>query len=248
MRHCRLIAAGLVCGSLALTASAVNAPPSTAVPLSPATNAAADLRAVLQATPNPAQGMRLFEICADCHGRDGGGDASGWPPAIAGQHARVIAKELIDFRAGLRWYDPMQRIAGSHVLHTTQDIADVAAYVGGLPPSTAAGLGGGRWLEQGGRLYARRCLWCHGGQGEGSDERFVPRVAGQQYEYLLRQLQDVLEGRRPNMRAPHLRLLESTDSEDLAGLAGYMSRLRRPEGQALGTSIYCCRAPRAPTT
>jgi cytochrome c553 len=222
----------LVCGSLvAFMARAVSPPPSAAEPQSAATRAEEDLGAVLQATPNPQQGRKLFQICADCHGPHGGGDASGWPPEIAGQHRRVIAKELTDFRAGLRWYDPMQRIARRHVLHTTQDIADVAAYVGSLPPSTDAALGAGQWLERGGHLYARRCQWCHGGQGEGSDERFVPRVAGQQYEYLLRQLRDVVEGRRPNMRAQHLRLLESADMEDLVGLAGYMSRLGRSGGQ-----------------
>jgi cytochrome c553 len=54
---------------------------------------------------------------------------------------------------------------------------------------------------------------------------FVPRVAGLQYEYLLRQLHDTVDGRRPNMRAQHLRLLESADMEDLEGFADYMSRL-----------------------
>jgi cytochrome c553 len=84
-------------------------------------------------------------------------------------------------------------------------------------------------------MYASRCQWCHGGQGEGSDERFVPRVAGQQYEYLLRQLQDTVGGRRPNMRTQHLRLLESAHMEDLEGLADYMSRLSRPAGHAVQT-------------
>jgi cytochrome c553 len=129
----------------------------------------------------------------------------------------------------------MERIAGRHVLHTTQDIADVAAYVGSLPLSTDTTPGAGKWLERGGRIYASRCQWCHGGQGEGSDERFVPRVAGQQYEYLLRQLQDTVGGRRPNMRTQHPRLLESAHTEDLEGLAGYMSRLGRPAGQAVQT-------------
>jgi cytochrome c553 len=237
MEGWRLVWGSLVCGSLvALTAGAVN-PPDVAAPRSPA----ADLRAVLEATPNPQQGMKLFQICAECHGPQGGGDASGWPPAIAGQHPRVIAKELTDFRAGLRWYDPMGRIAGRHVLHTAQDIADVAAYVGSLPPSTATALGSGKWLERGGSMYAQRCQWCHGGQGEGSDERLVPRVAGQQYEYLLRQLHDVVGGRRPNMRAQHLRLLESADmeeEEDLVGLAGYMARLGSPGAQALQTGDH----------
>jgi cytochrome c553 len=221
----------LVCGSLvALTAGAVN-PPNVAAPQSPA----ADLRGVLEATPNLRQGMKLFQICAECHGPHGAGDASGWPPEIAGQHPRVIAKELTDFRSGLRWYDPMERIAGRHVLHTTQDIADVAAYVGSLPPSTDTAPGAGENLERGGRMYASRCQWCHGEKGEGSDQGFVPRVAGQQYEYLLRQLQDTVGGRRPNMRAQHIQLLESAHTGDLVGLAGYMSRLGRPAGQPVQT-------------
>jgi hypothetical protein len=33
------------------------------------------------------------------------------------------------------------------------------------------------------------------------------------------------------MREQHLRLLESADTDDLVGLAGYMSRLGRPAGQ-----------------
>ncbi|MGB6604924.1 MAG: hypothetical protein WBE65_11605, partial [Steroidobacteraceae bacterium] len=56
-----------------------------------------------------------------------------------------------DFRVGLRWYDPMERIAGRHVLERTQDIANVAA----LAPSSDTTPGPGRWLEQGARLYVR---------------------------------------------------------------------------------------------
>lgn len=228
--------ASVLCGCLMALAVRAGSPPPGAPPRPPpAASAKADLAAVLEATPDPQHGMAVFQICAECHGAHGGGDASGWPPEIAGQHPRVIAKELTDFRAGLRWYDPMERIAGRHVLHTTQDIADIAAYVGSLPPSAATTLGAGKWLERGGRLYARLCQWCHGGQGEGSDERFVPRVAGQQYEYLLRQLHDAVGGRRPNMRAQHLRILESADMEDLVGLAGYMARLGRSAEQAVQT-------------
>jgi cytochrome c553 len=236
MRRRMVCWGSLVCGSLvALMATAASPSPSAAIPSSPPASPQADLRAVLETTPNRQQGMRLFQICAECHGPHGAGDASGWPPEIAGQHPRVVAKELTDFRAGLRWYDPMERIAGRHVLHTTQDIADVAAYVGSLPPSTDTGRGAGKWLARGGHMYASRCQWCHGGQGEGSDERFVPRVAGQQYEYLLRQLQDTVGRHRPNMRTQHLRLLESVPTEDLEGLADYMSRLGQPAGQAVQT-------------
>jgi cytochrome c553 len=190
-----------------------------------------ELRAVLGATPDTAHGAQLFGICTECHGPHGEGKTSGWPPEISGQHRGAIARELVDFRAGLRWYDPMARIAGRHVLGSTQDIADVAAYVAALPPSLDTTPGPQRLVGKGAPLYAARCQWCHGVRGEGNDERFVPRVAGQQYEYLLRQLHDAIEGRRPNMRSQHLRLLEACSMEELMGLAAYMSRLDRSAGQ-----------------
>lgn len=184
-----------------------------------------ELRAVLEAAPDTAHGAHLFATCTECHGPHGEGKASGWPPQIAGQHRRVIARELVDYRAGLRRYDPMERIAGRHVLGSTQDVADVAAYVASLPPSPGTSPGPERGVEKGTELYVARCLRCHGARGEGNDERFVPRVAGQQYEYLLRQLHDTIEGRRPNMRPEHLPLFEGCSMEELMGLAAYMSRL-----------------------
>jgi len=204
---------------------------------STAPNAEQQLQAVLKAAPNATHGAQLFTICSACHGTRGEGDPSGWPPEIAGQHPRVIAKQLSDFRAGVRWYDPMERIAGRHVLHTPQDIADVAAYVGSLAPFPRTTTGNGEWLERGRRLYVRHCESCHGSQGEGSDARFIPRVGGQQFEYLLRQVHDVVDGRRPNMVPHHRQLLKGFIMEDLTGVADYMSRLTaRPPGAAATTS------------
>jgi cytochrome c553 len=204
--------------------------PVAAAPPTAESQAREELRAALAATPDSARGARLFATCTECHGPHGEGKTSGWPPEIAAQHRRVIAKELVDYRAGLRWYDPMERIAGRHVLGSTQEVADVAAYVSGLPPSADTTPGPRRLAEKGAGLYVARCQWCHGARGEGNDERFVPRVAGQQYEYLLRQLHDAIEARRPGMRSQHLRLLEACSMEELMGLAAYMSRLERTNG------------------
>ena len=191
-------------------------------------NAQQQLKAALAATPNSEHGAQLFKICASCHGTRGAGDPSGWPPEIAGQHPRVIAKELSDYRAGARWYDPMERIAGVHILHTTQDIADAAAYVGSMPPFPQTTTGKGEWLERGAELYKRDCQSCHGAQGQGSNAQFVPRVGGQQYQYLLRQVHDVVDGRRPNMVPHHRWVLRDYVMEDLVGIADYMSRLVVP--------------------
>lgn len=212
---------------LAAALALLSAPLAPAAPPGAGANARAkeELRTALQATPDTADGARLFTVCTECHGPHAEGKASGWPPEIAGQHRRVIVKELVDYRAGERWYDPMERIAGIHVLGSTQDVADVAAYVARLAPSADTTPGPQRWVAKGAELYALRCQWCHGERGEGNDERFVPRVAGQQYEYLLRQLHDTREARRPNMRTQHLRLIERSSAQELMGLASYMSRL-----------------------
>ena len=216
----------LVCARLLPAALVlIVAPVSPAAPPPAEIRAKEELRAALEAMPDMAHGARQFAICSECHGPHAEGNASGWPPEIAGQNRRVIVKQLVDFRAGLRRYDPMERIAGRHVLGSTQDIADVAAYVASLAPSPDTTPGPQLSAVKGAELYVARCQWCHGARGEGNDSSLVPRVAGQQYEYLQRQLRDTIDGRRRGMQPQHLRLIEACSMEELAGLASYMSRL-----------------------
>jgi len=190
-----------------------------------AASAATDLDEVLRAVPNLEHGAQLFETCAQCHGPHGGGLPSGWVPQIAGQHPRVLAKELIDYRHRARWDDRMEKIAGRHLLTVSQDIADVTAYVASLAPARTGTVGSGEWLGRGRHLYEAHCRSCHGADGEGDNAKFVPRVAGQQCEYLLRQLHDAVDGRRPNLVRGHVQLLRDLGMEELEGLADYISRL-----------------------
>jgi cytochrome c553 len=186
-----------------------------------------ELVEVLRATPDPAHGAQLFATCAECHGSHGSDMPSGWVPDIAGQHPHVIAKQLVDYRHGERWDGRMEQVAGGHVLKTPQDIADIVGYVGALEPAQATSVGTGQWVADGAALYERLCRTCHGTAGEGSNVRTIPRLAGQHYEYLLRQLHDSIEGRRPNMVTKH-RPLTHLRMEDLVGIADYLSRLSLP--------------------
>ncbi len=198
-----------------------------------ARDAGRELDAVLHLMPNPMHGEELFHTCAQCHGARDSHLPEGWVPQIAGQHVRVIAKQLIDYRHGRRWDQRMEIIAGRHVLASEQDIADVASYVAALrqtPPLTS---GSGEHQEQGRALYQAHCADCHGRGGEGSNARLVPRLAGQDYEYLLRQLHDALEARRPSLGATHRHRLEHLDRADLEGLADYLSKLKPAAVQAM---------------
>src|SRR5690348_15316940 len=87
----------------------------------------------LRLKPHPVHGAQLFELCASCHGLDGGGTTDGAVPAIAGQFAPVIVKQVIEFRNDARHSMRVQGFLSHHRL-SAQDLADVAAYVSSLPP------------------------------------------------------------------------------------------------------------------
>jgi cytochrome c553 len=185
---------------------------------------------------DPARGAALYDTCSACHGPRGDGVADGTVPAIAGQHRRVLIKQLVDFRHDRRWDVRMEHFADRHHLAGAQDIADVAAYVNELQRSRPASFGPGEEVRHGAGVYIRDCAACHGASGQGDGDKLVPRLAGQHFEYLVRQLHDATEGRRPNMLGEHERLLRRFDRQDINGVADYLSRLipRRAAARAAG--------------
>jgi cytochrome c553 len=194
-----------------------------------ASNAGTELRVALASKPNLTRGAEHFETCAACHGSDGAGARDGTVPSIAGQHYRVLVRQLVDFRHDKRWDLRMEHFADRHHLADAQAIADVAGYAAGLPRISSPGLADGTQLERGTRIYQLVCASCHGSQGEGSDRRGVPRLAGQHQGYLMRQIQDAADHRRPNMEGEHAALIRrSLSYEDIVGVADYLARLRLP--------------------
>jgi cytochrome c553 len=180
---------------------------------------------VLRSKADLVHGAKLFETCAACHGTNGAGVSDGTVPAIAAQHFRVLARELVNYRHDKRWDQRMEHFTDEHHLSGPQDIADVAAYISGLPATRSLGRGSGEYLEKGAQVYSRQCASCHGAAAEGDNRQSYPRLAGQHYEYLLRQLQDAVEGPRPDFPREHIRLLERFQRPDFVGVADYLSRL-----------------------
>jgi len=177
--------------------------------------------------PDVEHGQELFQTCAACHGEDGRGTADGEIPAVAGQHGSVLLKQLTDFRNEQRWNERMQNFTDRHHLATAQDLTDVAAYIASLPrfPTGGKGIGDGASLSIGASVYFRRCERCHGPLGQGNLLMNRPRLAGQHYAYLLRQLQDTAARRRPGMDQAHVDMLKALEPEELRGVADYLSRL-----------------------
>jgi cytochrome c553 len=180
--------------------------------------------AVHRAVPNIDRGAQLFQVCAACHQADGRGTSDGLVPRIAGQHASVLAKQLVDYRHDKRWDMRMEHFSEKHFLADAQAIADVTADVAQMPEPAPAATGPGESEQRGAEIYSRRCRSCHGGSGEGDRKQAVPRIAGQQYEYLRRQIYDAVDGRRPNFPDEHIRLLARLDHDDIVNVADFLSR------------------------
>jgi cytochrome c553 len=212
MRRTVFAAAGCLAALLSLTAYAVS-------------TSRQELLDALHSRPSLDRGAELFRPCTACHGPSGAGTLDGGVPRIAAQHASVLAKQLVDYRHDRRWDLRMEHFADGHHLVDAQAIADITAYIHQLDISSAPGVGTGDLVEHGASVYVKQCSSCHGPAGEGNAKKLIPRVAGQHYEYLMRQIYDAVDGRRPNFSATHIRLLARLQRDDIVGLADFLSRI-----------------------
>ncbi len=179
-------------------------------------------------------GKVAFAECSDCHQPNGAGQPDGKFPQLAGQHETVLIKQIADIRAGRR-DNPIMHPFSMELLDA-QEIADVAAYLQALPIPPGNGKGPDTNLATGERLYRHDCVQCHGKQGEGSEQKFHPVLAGQHYEYLLRQIRDIAAGRRRNAHPEMVKVVRNYTDEKLQAVVDYLSRLQWPAraGKDLG--------------
>ena len=185
-----------------------------------------ELDQALSLTPNLENGKRLYQDCFECHGETGWGSADGTFPQIAGQHRSVIIKQIVDIRFGQRENPDMLPFIQRDELGGPQALADIAGYVSSLPMNPNPGVGPGTDLVRGEMLFGRECAICHLNHGEGEGEILFPKITGQYYAYMLRQLDGMKEGRRRNaLRGMVIRIKRMT-AADLEAVADYVSRLK----------------------
>ena len=175
------------------------------------------------------RGQEIFTICAACHTTEAWGTNDGVFPQLAGQHPSVVIKQLADIRAGNRDNPEMYPFAREDAIGGPQAIADVAAYIDTLPMNPLPGKGAVEDFQRAEKLFFTKCSGCHGVNGEGDAEQFYPRIHGQHYEYLLRQLKWIQSGKRRNANKTMIRKIKRLKTEDLELLADYVSRLSPPE-------------------
>lgn len=186
---------------------------------------------ILKLKGNAERGQEAYRGCQGCHKPNGAGIPDGAYPQLAGQHTSVLIKQMADTREGRRDNPKMFPFAGKHVV-TPQEIADIAAYLQGMKIPHDNGKGPGVRLARGKDLYLKDCQTCHGGNGEGSAAKFYPVLAGQHYNYLLREIRDIREGKRRNANPKMVKVVKDYADADAEAVADYMSRLMMPERAA----------------
>ncbi|HUO83242.1 MAG TPA: c-type cytochrome [Gammaproteobacteria bacterium] len=175
--------------------------------------------------PDANRGAELFERCAACHQSSGHGVPDGSVPAIAGQHFEVVIGQLADMRDDERHNSRMEPFTGDAELPGAQALADVSAHISRLPPNPEPQPGPGAELELGKDLYHGLCSHCHGIGGEGDSELQIPRVQGQHYAYLIRQIEALGTGARHTLDPGTSDLLRDLSRREIEAVADYMSRL-----------------------
>jgi len=221
--HLAIAVLGFVSSAL-LLAPADAAEPGT----SAGTHARREYAQSLKLQPNIATGLRIYRICAECHGPEGWGAADGSYPQLAGQHRKVIIKQLADIRAGFRGNQEMFHYTTPEEIGGAQAVADVAGYIDTLEISVSTGEGPGDDLARGATLYSDRCSRCHGATGEGDGDRLVPRLQSQHYAYLLRQFQAIRDDKRANADPEMIEHVKGISDNEARAILDHLSRSEPP--------------------
>lgn len=187
-----------------------------------------DALLALRACADAKRGAATYKLCYGCHKAGGVGSSDGLYPRLAGQHDTVLIKQLVDIRMGRRDNPTMFPFASEREI-STQDVADLAVYLSALPTPPDNAKGSGKALARGAKLYARDCVSCHGKHGQGVAEKFYPRLAGQHFPYLQKEIRDIAKGTRRNANPKMVAVVKDYSDAEMTAVADYLSRLPRPK-------------------
>jgi cytochrome c oxidase subunit 2 len=146
-----------------------------------------------------AAGQAVYALCSTCHGPQGEGNPQLNAPKLAGQAGWYLARQLQDFKLGIRGAsekDPYgkQMVAFAATLADDTAIKNVVAYINSLPDAHPQGTVSGNLLK--GKEHYETCAYCHGDSGQGVWSTNAPRLSHMSDWYMKRQLQNFQQGVR----------------------------------------------------
>lgn len=171
----------------------------TAIPVSQVRWSPRTLKILASADRRPGAALAA-DVCSACHGEEGMSTTDQFP-RLAGQSPEAIYKQLSDYKSGARAHPQMTPVAQKL---TSDQLAQVAAYFGGLEKGPALGTAEVLAEDDIARLILRGdparqlppCESCHARGSGGPPE--APIIAGQNSAYIATQLHAYKNGTRRN--------------------------------------------------
>ena len=166
--------------------------------------------------PKPPQA----DTCAACHGPNGN-SVIPLNPNLAGQTWRYIYLQLRDFKEGRR-SDPQMTPMAKDL--SRDDMIALGNWFAAQKPAINQFKADSAKVAAGIKIAdAVLCAMCHLGGFSGQNE--IPRVAGQKYEYVVKQLQDFKNRRRTNDAGNMTSVAGTLSDQDIENLAQYITTL-----------------------
>jgi cytochrome c553 len=180
---------------------------------------------ILAATPAAAADSGAAEkkaaLCVACHGPNGN-SAIPSNPSLASQPSQFITTQLIMFREGRRKDPQMSPIAATL---NNADINELGKYFSAQKPAPPARKIDPAKAAEGRRLTEQyNCVACHGAELKG--QQHIPRLAGQQMDYLRTQLRGFKAGTRFDMDGNMTSAAQPLTEKDIEVLAEYLSAMQ----------------------
>jgi cytochrome c553 len=177
------------------------------------------LSSVVQAADLEA-GKAMSQTCIACHG-PGGNSMTPGVPSISGHAAQAIGMQLYNYREGNRKNAQMSPMAANL---TNAEMNNLAAYFASEKVTAPQHKASEENAKLGPALTQQyNCTQCHGAALKGIQH--IPRIAGQQYDYLLTQLQGFKAHTRWDMDGNMTSALSVVKESDIPILADYIAGL-----------------------
>jgi cytochrome c553 len=169
---------------------------------------------------DPEAGKQKAVACGACHGVDGNSPTAQYP-ILAGQTNRYLYLQLRDFKEGRRKDSLMSPMA---VSLSKQDMYDLSAYFSAQKPQSSTYKVESAKVVEGKKVAdAALCTMCHLGGFSGQNE--IPRVGGQHYEYIVKQLRDFRAKARTNDAGNMTSVTNNLTDDQIDALAQYVTNL-----------------------